>query len=794
MNKQLKFLVIFLLSFVFFNIKTSTVNAQVGSGVACDEVLPTEFHSLRPYQANTQCVSNVSEYATYCGTDLTLTNTINVYYPGTPGNCTTKNGKIYCTYNIDVKKDITINLSGAELPIMGNTEDVINSQNSDESLDNAQKMNEYVSWYLNGATNRAEYGNVNDTDQNFVNYSGPLKKLMPQVIQQAKQIEMIESAKETQHDKIVVCTSPDGDPVGCYDKNTIVSNKYRLTDWENGGLGIARTISNALKQAILSLFPGVVSETIDQYVGVAWNKRTPPLPWDSQFENEKEYLKAYNEWRGDTCALIPIFNHLICIKNPLIKSKYADLFPYVSLSSTEDVEGNIKIDNISSSTNLNTTGVVVKNIVFSNQSPSTIFLSHMEETDELGSFLQDTYVPQGAEKAGSPTDISDTSCSTVEVRSNAGDDLFANQITGDLSYTANFTCVFNQPSEEPTDCLCINGHYVGQRCGSLIDKVCFTEPEDCICYNGHYVGKRCGSLIDKDCTEQAVRQTCSKKVYINLSTQSNIPLVDDIWSRLVAGSMSVFKRIFPKTNTEGSVGKIIDIAGSSNITYSGTDISESNTDLKIPHVGGVSEYFLKGIQTALRPKGFGEQITFAQNDITGSTGNTEIDCDQTAADVSSLAPKLISKENLHNFVVAWEAREGDHVLECYNDVVRKSIAANVNPAFSLLLWVNESGASNYEISQQDFGINSSKYRGFTSQINAFFQLMEYYRLAPQYAQCFGKGRDTEMFFSIYYYGYCNVNQEELPPKAQQYMELMDIHWNTMTSCDFTGYPFSADCY
>ncbi len=76
--------------------------------------------------------------------------------------------------------------------------------------------------------------------------------------------------------------------------------------------------------------------------------------------------------------------------------------------------------------------------------------------------------------------------------------------------------------------------------------------------------------------------------------------------------MAIFKRIFPKTNTAGSVGQIMDIAGSTNITYSGTDIEESNTDLKLPHIGGISEYFLKGIQTALRPKGYGETIQFTE--------------------------------------------------------------------------------------------------------------------------------------------------------------------------------------
>ena len=771
MNNWRKFLFISL-TFLFFVLSPAVVYSQTpaDTNIKCDQTIEDtltddeEFHSLRPYQANTQCTSSVSEYANYCGTDLTLTNTIDVYYPSTPGNCTTKNGKVYCKYNIEVKKHIIINLDNAELPIMGNTEDVINSQSSEETFDDAQKVNEYVSWYLNGITGRAEYGNVNDTEHNLVNYSGPINKLMPQVIKQAQQIKMIKSAGETQHDKITVCTASNGDPVGCYGEDTI-ADTYRLTDWKSGGLGITRTISNALKNAVLSLFPNIISDAIDQYVGAAWDKRVPPLPW--QFDNEKEYLKAYKEWRGDTCVLIPIFNQLICVKNPLIKSKYADLFSYIPLSSTEDVGGSIFIDDVSPDiTSLS--GVTIKNVTFSNQIPSTIFLPHMTEVDELGSVLQDTYVPQGEEKVTDPTNISDTSCSTVEVRSNAGDDLFASHLTGDLSYTATFNCVFDPPTN--TD-----------------------KPSGCTCVNGFYTGETCGSLIDKECNSQT-SQKCSKKVNINLSTESNIPLVDDVWSRLVAGSMSVFKKIFPKTNTEGSVGKIIDIAGSSNITYSGTGMDTSNTDLKIPHVGGVSEYFLKGIQTALRPKGYGESLSFAENDISDFPDNIEIDCDQTAADVSSLAPKLISKEDYHKLVVAWEGQEGDHVLECYNDVVRKSIEANVNPAFTLLLWVNESGASNYNISKQDFGINSSKYIGFTQQINEFFELVEYYRTDPKYSECFGKGRDTEMFFSVYYYGNCKIDSVTLPPSAQEYMDLMDTHWNTMTSCGFTGYPFSADCY
>ncbi len=71
--------------------------------------------------------------------------------------------------------DITLDLSKANLGILGNTQDT--------ALTDAQKVNEYLSWYLTGTPqigdqlpidpkNPADIGRV-------VNYSGPLRKLMP---------------------------------------------------------------------------------------------------------------------------------------------------------------------------------------------------------------------------------------------------------------------------------------------------------------------------------------------------------------------------------------------------------------------------------------------------------------------------------------------------------------------------------------------------------------------------------------------------------------------------------------
>ncbi|MBI4157403.1 hypothetical protein HY502_00970, partial [Candidatus Woesebacteria bacterium] len=57
--------------------------------------------------------------------------------------------------------------------------------------------------------------------------------------------------------------------------------------------------------------------------------------------------------------------------------------------------------------------------------------------------------------------------------------------------------------------------------------------------------------------------------------------------------------------------------------------------------------------------------------------------------------------------------------ECFNDVVARSKAKGVNPAYSLLTWLIESGASNYSVSIEDFGVHLADVRGFSAQIDRY---------------------------------------------------------------------------
>ncbi len=151
-----------LLVFVSFYLLQTTrtlaaENPFPGGEINCDDQSDPNFQSLRPYQAN-PCKEGVADEALFCGNDLLLRDTRLAYKSQAIKCDALGDNKERCYFNTGrVTKNVVVDLSGAELPILGNTELVINSQNRENKLDDAQKVNDYVSWYLNGVVNRAEY-------------------------------------------------------------------------------------------------------------------------------------------------------------------------------------------------------------------------------------------------------------------------------------------------------------------------------------------------------------------------------------------------------------------------------------------------------------------------------------------------------------------------------------------------------------------------------------------------------------------------------------------------------------
>lgn len=545
---NLAVLLVFPLFFLLGVFLTKSLLAQEPDPyVDCSQVSNDEFHSLRPYQASA-CKTAPTQTTRFCGNRLVLTDNVSVVQTADPRratNCSRVGNLSYsCTYSTTGGAQYQIDLSQAELPILGNTQD---------TLDDAEKTNEYVSWYLNGVIGRAEEPFLNPNDypedvSKIVDFSGPLNKLLPWEIQAQSRIKTIENAlastagsADIRHDQVVACTRL-GVPVPCTDSFIgTFDNKLRLSDW----------------------------------VG-----HMPPLASDPQYQGQPfdDYWRDYMEWRGRSCTpnfTIPIINKslYLCFENPLRPNYWSNLFSYIPFSSlsdgvdssTEDRVGLVRVNTQSvspASEDLNITNASLTT------TPAELFFSHTEEVTGLADLLQLTFAPQEAPTEGAPGRVSPSeACDLTNIRTNEGDSLFAETITGNLSYNADFSCEFE------------------------------VEP-------GIW---------------QA--QECVKDVSVGLNVVTETPKADSIWSRLVAGPSAVFKRIFPKVGEGGAILGILDIPAATRVNYSGSGLvsagnpgvrSGQSAELYFPHIGGVSEYFLKGIQTILRPKGYGEQIISGQ--------------------------------------------------------------------------------------------------------------------------------------------------------------------------------------
>jgi hypothetical protein len=376
--------------------------------------------------------------------------------------------------------------------------------------------------------------------------------------------------------------------------------------------------------------------------------------------------------------------------------------------------------------------------------PAELFFSHTEEIADLASVLQLTFVPEGNKPVGQASLVSPAEdCDLTNVRSNAGDELFADKITGSLTYDAEFSCEFAANET-----------------------------------NGN----------------------CTKNVSVGLGVVTETPKADELWSRLVAGPSAIFKRIFPKVGEGGAILGILDMPAATRVTYSGSGlVTTSNpegrageaAELYFPHIGGISEYFLKGIQTILRPKGFGEQI------LSGAPGTIpaggEIDCDVNAPDVS--VPGLIDKDAYFQWALNWLGGEtGTHALDCYNDTVGRALEAGVNPALALWIWIHESDASNYDQGyNQDFGVAFPPRVGFNAQIEEFLGIAR--SLNARDSRCAGRNvSDIQAFAYIYLTGTCDPNH--VGPRgvtAEDYYQMLRSQWGTATSCQFLSSPTDTSC-
>ncbi len=888
------------------------------SGVQCEDEFFPEFHSLRPYPACPLPPDIMDTSFLLCGNDLITQETLEIRYgEDLPDgisliDCTEDGQNIICNYEITNRNiPIRVGLSEADLPIMGLTEDPFSTEGDEpwphqripDSVTPAQRMNEYVSWYLNGTIARAEdpllavtndYPEKSDniSDPKFekifrdtrllINFSGPLRKLLPwriQVREREKQIFEASGfggpdvAGNIRHNQIVGCTyglsipnfwdifnidEIGGIPGPCYEpkkeNDFIIPDLFqrqihRLSDWLEGG----------------------VNEELDK-----WN-RLPPYDEDigTKYENFQEYWKEYRRWRGQSCtpsldlgdipldqipgigsilgSLLDIVPNLyLCYDNPLKFNYWSNLFSYIPFSSTEDRTGYAEGHLDTALTQQPPSDANITDINFT-PNPGTIlpddgkmrflYFPHMQESAELGYLLQQTFLTKGE---GGFSNINEQGyynterCEYLDTRKNPGDDLYGGDfgqeglpwiqpendertIDGNITYSGTFQCSFYLA--EP---VCDGIGYPGQVHCNL---------DECQPYLCTELGswQPVGEEGNFPCNGTAGACTSSSTFSppnpglctINIKTATSIyvgtPKAEEVWDRLVNGNQSVFRRIYPKVGAEAPVEEIEDIPAEANASYSSEDGNVqvfagnpaaarpgSSAKIFFPHIGSIYDYFLKGIQKALRPKDI-QTTQSGPSSTPPPPQNTDcpINCNQNVPDSEIPTAYLGTfKQNIIRLADAWYAGAGRHFAkECYNDVVKRSLNAGYNPAFVLTIWLAESAASNYNqaCTTQDFGINRPEIAAdFNEQIRWFFNLTNIWNTTyPECIDCnISTGKCTngytymENWTHLFKSGDTRNAAGECIPDPPSQSRLADYQniWDWVApACPFPQTPFHNTC-
>lgn len=517
--------------------------------IPCSDTTNPEFHSLRPYPASPCKPKTLVENGQYlCGQDLVVKDVYEFTDGG--GDCQTVTDASgatihHCKYSVTGStSNVSLGIKDAYFPIMGNTEKVPNSTNANLSYEQRntinflQRVNNYVSWYLNGITFRAEEqpedlllnpfpGNPT-TLSRIINLSGPLKKLLPQRIQTVERLDEKDKIGSERHNQTVTCNNT-SDPQQCY---SVSNNPVRITD------ATGTTTNKAFQYVPFSSTEDLVGESSSYLNYPAPSCNSTPLDTDS----------------GITCI-------------------------------------DLKLDNAA----------------------RDLYFAHIEESNQLGGILQKTFKPTGVVPSPAPVDqlnelIKTPYCELIDSRTNPGDKLYGELVrpndtttqpmSGRVSYNANFTCDFRVPTQTEIN-----------QCKA---DTCTTLTGDA--YN------QCIT----DC--QSTNDTCQREIYIPVSVQIKPPSLDETWNTFVAGGMSIAKRIFPQLGAGTPYTELKDIPGNSPAFYTSTHTAGSINPLQevtlagnpsanrpgstaqiyFPHIGSVYDYFLKGIQKALRPKGIDE--------------------------------------------------------------------------------------------------------------------------------------------------------------------------------------------
>ena len=112
-------------------------------------------------------------------------------------------------------------------------------------------------------------------------------------------------------------------------------------------------------------------------------------------------------------------------------SLYSNLFAYIPFSSTEDRLGDVRIKSGGVSPFQYSPAIRIISSLVTPLQDATLYVPHMEESDDLADLLQNFYTYKDADKLNMDQSgfIPDSPyCEFTGVRSNPGDDLFAGEL------------------------------------------------------------------------------------------------------------------------------------------------------------------------------------------------------------------------------------------------------------------------------------------------------------------------------------------------------------------------------
>lgn len=189
-------------------------------------------------------------------------------------------------------------------------------------------------------------------------------------------------------------------------------------------------------------------------------------------------------------------------------------------------------------------------------------------------------------------------CSIADTRANPGDDLLGPTITARLIYTQKY----QYPAAASLNCFGDNA-YVSEE-----------DRKNCCSFKAAGIESTQDGYFDPAKKEK--RYVCGtlpghrEKTQGRIAVFTKTPLIEYIYNTLVVGPQSVIKRIFPL----GNPTEFKEIPGEAKYPASAVGLNQEGqfADLKVgkssdtptiyfPHVGSIYEYFLQGLQKALRP-------------------------------------------------------------------------------------------------------------------------------------------------------------------------------------------------